>query len=152
MASANSEPDPRMRASDADRDRVAASLREHCAVGRLTTDELRERIESVYAARTLGELAELTADLPEEDFDSPAYPVPAGQRYDRSLTKDRERGVVGGRVGALAWSGWATVSGINFVVWLALALAGNVVYPWWLWVAGPWGVALLAATLGGRRR
>jgi hypothetical protein len=53
-----------MRASDADRDRVLDVLREAAAEGRLTPDELDERMGAALAARTLGELATLTADLP----------------------------------------------------------------------------------------
>jgi hypothetical protein len=45
---------PDMRASDADRDRVAAALREHSVEGRITLDELNERLETTYSARTLG--------------------------------------------------------------------------------------------------
>ena len=70
-------PNPDIRASDADRDRVAASLREHCAEGRITMDELDERLESVYGAKTLGQLQEITSDLPEEDLYQ--LPVPASQ-------------------------------------------------------------------------
>jgi hypothetical protein len=55
---------PELRASDADRDRTVAALRHHAAAGRLTVDELDERAERAYAARTLTELAELHADLP----------------------------------------------------------------------------------------
>jgi len=53
-----------MRASDRDRDRVLDVLREAGAEGRLTPDELDERMAAALAARTLGELAALTADLP----------------------------------------------------------------------------------------
>ena len=53
-----------LRASDQERDEVAAVLGEALASGRLTTPEHAERIEAVYAARTIGELAPLTADLP----------------------------------------------------------------------------------------
>ena len=55
-----------MRAADADRDRVAELLREHCASGRLTAEELEERLDVAYRARRLGELEALTADLPRE--------------------------------------------------------------------------------------
>ena len=48
--------DPRIRASDADRDRTAALLREHHAAGRLTAEEFNERLDKAYAAKTLGEL------------------------------------------------------------------------------------------------
>lgn len=52
------------RASDADRDRTADILREALAEGRLTAEEHSERIDGVYAARTLGELEPLVRDLP----------------------------------------------------------------------------------------
>jgi Domain of unknown function (DUF1707)/Cell wall-active antibiotics response 4TMS YvqF len=59
------EPGPaRMRASDADRDRVADQLREALAEGRLTPDEHAERLDAVYAARTYAELAPIVRDLP----------------------------------------------------------------------------------------
>ena len=55
---------PEMRASDADRDRIAAVLRDAHADGRLAQDELLERLGSTYEARTYGELDQLIADLP----------------------------------------------------------------------------------------
>jgi DUF1707 SHOCT-like domain len=57
----------RIRASDADRDRVASLLQEHHAAGRLTAEEFAERMEAALRARTLGELDELLADLPHAD-------------------------------------------------------------------------------------
>jgi uncharacterized protein DUF1707 len=54
------------RASDAERERVAARLREHCAQGRLSIDELDARVGRAYCAQTLGELNPLVADLPAE--------------------------------------------------------------------------------------
>jgi Domain of unknown function (DUF1707)/Cell wall-active antibiotics response 4TMS YvqF len=56
--------DAHLRASDDERDRTAALLGDALATGRLTVEEHAERLESVYAARTRGELAPLTADLP----------------------------------------------------------------------------------------
>ena len=50
------EPDPTLRASDADRDAVAERLREAHAEGRLTVEEVGERLDATFAARTLGEL------------------------------------------------------------------------------------------------
>ena len=54
---------PGVRASDADRDRVVDILGVAAGDGRLTAGELDERLEAALAARTLGELAPLTADL-----------------------------------------------------------------------------------------
>jgi len=56
--------DDRLRASDADRDRVADALREHYAAGRLSADELDERLTTALSARTLGELNQVLTDLP----------------------------------------------------------------------------------------
>jgi hypothetical protein len=53
-----------LRVGDAERERTARLLREHCAVGRLELDELDGRLARVYAARTQDELDVLTADLP----------------------------------------------------------------------------------------
>jgi Domain of unknown function (DUF1707) len=53
-----------LRASDADRERIAEQLRRHHLDGRLDTDELQERLAACYAARTTGELEPLLADLP----------------------------------------------------------------------------------------
>ncbi|OPG08863.1 hypothetical protein B1R27_08045 [Streptomyces sp. GKU 895] len=53
-----------LRASDADRDRVADILREALAEGRLTADEHAERVEGVLAAKTVGELDVFIQDLP----------------------------------------------------------------------------------------
>ena len=52
-----------MRASDADRDRVLVLLAEAVSDGRLTMEEHAERVQRACTARTLGELADLTADL-----------------------------------------------------------------------------------------
>jgi hypothetical protein len=74
-----------LRASDADRERVASVLGEALADGRLTMAEHSERTTRVYAARTLGELTGLTADLSPEE----AQPI---------LVDDRPVSVFFGRV------------------------------------------------------
>jgi hypothetical protein len=56
---------PVLRASDAERERTATLLRDHAAAGRLTPEELGDRLDVAYAARTVGELDALTHDLPE---------------------------------------------------------------------------------------
>jgi uncharacterized membrane protein YccC len=54
-----------MRASDAEREHAAEALREHYAAGRLTSEELDERLGAAYRAKTGEELNELRADLPD---------------------------------------------------------------------------------------
>ncbi|HZR48802.1 MAG TPA: DUF1707 domain-containing protein [Streptosporangiaceae bacterium] len=53
-----------MRVGDAEREAVAAQLREHYADGRLTLDELNERLDQAFAARTRADLTAVTRDLP----------------------------------------------------------------------------------------
>jgi len=60
--------DAKTRASDADRDRTAAALREQLAADRLTIEEFDQRLDQAYAAKTLGELDVLMADLPQADL------------------------------------------------------------------------------------
>jgi hypothetical protein len=68
--------DDRIRVSDADRDRVTARLREHFAEGRLTQDELDERISAALNAKTFGDLRRVMADLPEPAPVPPPRAVP----------------------------------------------------------------------------
>ncbi|APY88096.1 DUF1707 domain-containing protein [Streptomyces alfalfae] len=55
---------PDLRASDADRERVAEQLRDAMAEGRLDMTEFEERLDATYKARTYGELEPITSDLP----------------------------------------------------------------------------------------
>lgn len=63
MSSAEQPSTPALRASDADRERVTEQLRAAVADGRLDSAEFDERVGTALAARTLDELAHLTADL-----------------------------------------------------------------------------------------
>lgn len=64
----------RMRISDSDRDRVAAQLRDYYAEGRLTSEELDERVTAALSAKTAGDLRRLTADLPNPSTAQPGAP------------------------------------------------------------------------------
>jgi Domain of unknown function (DUF1707) len=61
-----------IRISDADREHVAERLREHYAEGRLTADELDERLTAAFNAKTYGDLRGLMTDLPEPETVGPA--------------------------------------------------------------------------------
>ncbi len=69
-----SEPDESLRVSDAERDATLRVLGDHAAVGRLTLDELEDRSGRALAAKTRGELATLTSDLPADPGQSSAGP------------------------------------------------------------------------------
>ena len=92
-------PVPEFRASDTDRERVAEVLRDALAEGRLDMEEFEERLEATYRARTYGELAPITRDLPAASVAPPAV----------SMVKDHtENGSWAGRiVGGEGSSTWA---------------------------------------------
>ena len=94
----------RLRISDADRHRVGELLREAAGEGRLDIEELEERLEAAYAAKTYGELVPLTADLPAtHQTPHPAMPprptAPSGPlvHYDSSIA------ILGGTSRAGSW-------------------------------------------------
>lgn len=148
---------PDMRAADSDRDRVSEALREHCAQGRITMDELNERLDRTYAAKTLGDLQAVTADLPEHDLYD--WPIPAARRSELApqqgpvLVRRAASGGLRARVVAGAWAAYVSVNAICLGIWLVVLLAGGGLQGLWpLWVAGPWGVFLVLTTLAGTRR
>ena len=73
MASGNE-----MRVGDAEREAAAAELREHYASGRLTLDELNERIDKAFAAKTRGDLNVLMTDLPSRRPEAAGAPGAIG--------------------------------------------------------------------------
>jgi hypothetical protein len=77
--------DARMRASDADRELAAQALREHYAAGRLSADDLSDRLDAVYRATTLSELEEVRGDLPQ----LPASPGPSRAQLAERRTELR---------------------------------------------------------------
>jgi hypothetical protein len=80
-----------MRVSDSDREQVAERLREHFAAGRLTSEELDERVDAALNAKTVGELRAVMADLPE--------PGPVGPRAEQEGPDWTYRPVYGYRRG-----------------------------------------------------
>ncbi|MER5641707.1 DUF1707 and DUF4190 domain-containing protein [Kitasatospora sp. NPDC002227] len=70
------QPHPGMRAAQTDRDRAVDVLKAAYAEGRLSAEEYSQRFDLASAARTYGELAQLTADLPAGPLGQPAPGVP----------------------------------------------------------------------------
>jgi hypothetical protein len=143
--------DPKLRASDADRDAVAEQLREHFATGRIRMHELEERLGQVYAAQTYGELEPLIEDLPGpspyRDLPIP-FPGPGGE------PEPFQHGW-GGELthGGPAWGAWASASAVCWGVWLASVISGGgVAGVWPVWVSVPWGGVLVAQAIGERGR
>src|ERR1700742_2968823 len=89
-----------LRASDADRERVAEVLREAAGDGRLTMDELDERLDAVYAAKTYAELEPITHDLPDSAATYTPAPAPAAAhdpaRFGGEATSHGAVAIMGG--------------------------------------------------------
>ena len=143
-----------MRASDHDRQEVVNLLRTGLEDGRLRMEEYVDRVGFAYQAVTYADLAPLQADLPaappgravSRAAGRQAMP-PAGTRRAR-VTR---RGVLAGLPTALKvlWTVWLAVVSINVVTWaLVCGTTGHLVYPWPVWVAGPYGAALFAVSAG----
>ncbi|WP_338423565.1 DUF1707 SHOCT-like domain-containing protein [Streptomyces gobiensis] len=99
---------PEMRASDAERDRIAELLRDAFSEGRLSTDEFEERLEATYQARTRGELEPLVRDLPQPSAAAtPAAATAKGRWAGRFGGKPTSRGgvaIMGGFVRKGPWT------------------------------------------------
>jgi Domain of unknown function (DUF1707) len=141
---------PDMRASDAERQDVVERLRAGLDDGRLKMDEYVERMGRAYDAVTRGDLVPLCRDLPETATPAPARPAapaPAPVPVPAPVPAPDHRGVFARQPVALKvlWTIWLVAVSVNVVVWVLVSgTSGHLQYPWPLWVAGPYGAALLA--------
>jgi Domain of unknown function (DUF1707) len=109
-------PDPTLRASDADRDRIQAQLDTHVGEGRLTLDEYEQRLGELLAARTVGDLRPFLRELPALP-QAPASPqAPAPRRGRRQQV-------------VAATYGWLAMAVMFVAIW-GLTGAG---YFWPIW-------------------
>ena len=144
-------PEPHLRAADADRAAVADVLGQHMSAGRLTLEEFDERLTRAYAAKTFGELDELTADLPAVHAERTPEPVPQDAPERRPATAC---GPAWGHESDMrsSWRAWLSTALIVITIWAATSLASwEIHYFWPVWVIGPWGAVLLAQTITGGR-
>ncbi|HWF23984.1 MAG TPA: DUF1707 domain-containing protein [Solirubrobacteraceae bacterium] len=110
-----------LRVSDDDRERAAQEIREHYAAGRLTEDELDERVQGAVRAQTLGELSAVRRDLPR------LPPSPARRKAQLAERRHELRGQLLQEAG-----GGVAVFVVCAVVWAAAGAHG---FFWPLFVA-----------------
>lgn len=128
-----------MRVADADRNRVQDQLKRAHDAGQLDLNEFDQRVQSVWAAKTRGELARVTADLPN-------LPVPRAPGERRPVFSDTSGGVAM-RVLTIIW---ASLTVTNLTIWAIIAVStGTFLHPWWLWVAVPPGAVLAVLYASG---
>lgn len=136
--------DPRIRASDADRDRAAALLREHHAAGRLTAEEFDDRMSRALEAKTLGELDELLADLPAIELyrlphESMRRTPPGGRHSLMPGDPTGTQFLTRFTPGTVAMGAWAVVAAALVAIWaVAAVVGGGTWFPWWAVVVLPW--------------
>jgi hypothetical protein len=145
-----------MRVSDAEREATAAELREHYASGRLTLDELNERVDKALAAKTRGDLDALMRDLPSAR--------PGGTQFTGAWpggTGSRPGGTGPGWTGADPGPGWTGAGrqacraiGATAVMFVAMSilLLFGALDVFGLGPSRPIGVVLLLAGLALLRR
>lgn len=132
------------RAADADRERVADILRDAHAEGRLSQDELLERIDATYSSRTFADLDHLIYDLPvvRRPPSALAKRPPGTEAAPVVDVRGGVRRFVRGTLTTFWWIYGFTVA-LCTTIWLITAVTGSSEgFPWPLWVAGPWGIVL----------
>lgn len=122
---------PDTRAGDDDRLRTQTLLGRAAGTGHLGLDDLDARLASVWAATTVGELARIEDDLPAA--------VRAERDREEAALRRREvaRSGLRGQV-----TTYVAVMVLLFSLWLADGLSGGDWYPWPLWPAFFWGLAV----------
>ena len=119
-----------IRVSDAERERAADQLRDHYADGRLGSDELEERIERAYRAKTRGDLDALMRDLPANRGRRAREAAARATRHVWRAHLASYGAVNGGLVGI-----WGLSGGGDF---------------WPIWSIGGWGIAIVWHWMGAR--
>jgi hypothetical protein len=129
-----------LRVGDADRQRVVAELQRHYIEGRLTSEELGERVSQALHARTFADFTPLLADLPplEEPNATPNLGHPPGQDWHTQI--------VSPPIGAIL-----LLLGVLALLWVLMTPGlrfGGFFFPWPLLI---WGFFILGGPRRGRR-
>ena len=139
-----------LRIGHAEREAIAASLREHYAQGRLTLDEFNQRLDATFAAKTDADLRRVTADLPHASLHAG---MPMGGAPSRALTAaQRSRRHDSGGAYQATRSLVLAVLGV-LVIMASIALIASVFIPFalfGLWTPRP--LLILVAVLAFSRR
>lgn len=131
---------PDLRISDADRERLVDILGIHLGTGRLTVAEFDLRVARVYQAVTEDQARQEFGDLPDLPSPRSASVRRPRRRHIRTLPLHQR----------IEWSAWFAVGALNLAIWGIVSVSvGTVLYPWPVWVIGPWALVLLGRSLLG---
>ncbi|ABG92102.1 conserved hypothetical protein [Rhodococcus jostii RHA1] len=132
-----------IRISDSEREQVVGELGRHLTEGRLTIGEFDQRVAQVYQSTTQQQAHQVLRDLP-------SAPQAVALAPPRAPTAHPSRRRIPGHQ-RIEWLAWLAAGGINIAIWGIVSLAtGVMIYPWPIWVIGPWGLVLLGRTALGR--
>lgn len=118
--------------SDDDREQAADLVGDAVARGYLRLDELDDRLQRAWGARTRSDLESVLTDLPLDL---------RRERIRRAAT-ERAHAAARAALGAHLWS-YASVMALLVGIWLTVALTSGSWYPWPIWPALGWGIGLL---------
>ena len=121
-----------VRASDAEREHAATALRDHAAAGRLTVEELGQRLQAAFAARTRKDLRELFRDMPDQ-------PRPAARSCEDRAKHAGHRAHV---------RAYLVFCAAMVVLWAVTGLG----YFWPVWPIMGWGIGVVSHTAAYRSR
>jgi hypothetical protein len=119
-----------LRVSDEQRDAAAREIRDHFAAGRLTDEELSERLSAVYKARTEGELHALRTDLPVLPATQRAELAQRRRELHRRALQEAGGGAIAFLVCVAIWAA-SGASGQFWPVWVALVAVIPLVRTTW---------------------
>ena len=120
------------RIGDAQRDDVVTLLGDAAAEGYLRPDEFDERLDAALGARTVDDLEKLTRDLP------PEWRAQRATRTAAATAQRAAQAAVRPRVAA-----YVAVMTLLVGIWLILGITVGAWYPWPIWPALGWGIALI---------
>ena len=141
--------DPGLRASDADREAVVRRLQDAHAEGRITLEELSERLDRAAAARTMGDLEQLTRDIPRAA--GPVAAAPASAAQPSHTEPAAATGV--DRTTRQVWIAYLSACVVTTLIWLVISLAsGHLTYFWPVWVIGFGLIGPVSRLFSGQRR
>lgn len=141
----------KLRIGDSDRELVSRLLKQAVDEGRLTLPEYDLRLQQVYEAKTVGDLAPITGDLmgpergvlavTEEGRLSTVHDVPR-PRNRRTKRRDRTPAWI-----KWMWFGWLVPVTVCTTIWGIGLVTGGTGYMWPLWVAGTIGAPMACVSV-----
>jgi len=140
-----------VRVGDADRDAVVTQLREHFADGRLTLEELNERLDQAFAAKTKADLNTVTRDLPQTARPTAGTPY-GGTAWQGPMATRPGQGYGHGSGDGQGPRGPGAFAPIMGMVWLFVILGSVIMFGGFGGGGRPLAIVLFLAALALVRR